>query len=254
MIGNEVLELEVNHDENDRSILIKIQSLMNQAGVTRFTLDLITSVEDEQIANTGVNLLISLMQYSNLNLQKSILKLLKLNQRNVKFFAYIKQRIVSGYIKTRSIELDNPVYLEKDDQIYEFKERTIDKYNCYNVLDLIQLFCSNCYIDFQNYLHDQTIGEDLTDKVSVDIISEFVYLLDRLTRQKADLFSDITASTLATKVLKTLVKVSSGPSFVNQKLLGHWKKLHRILNFYIGQELDNFAPITDERKVKIDTF
>lgn len=90
--------------------------------------------------------------------------------------------------------------------------------------------------------------------ISVDIVSETVYLLDKLAKMKNDLFHDPTAYTLAQKVLKTLIRMISGPSFKNQRLLGQWKKLHKILNMFICQDLQNFAPITDERRAKIDLF
>jgi hypothetical protein len=85
-------------------------------------------------------------------------------------------------------------------------------------------------------------------------VSELVYLLDRLSNMKNELFVDQTASTLAIKVMETLIKVVSGPSILNQKLLGNWKRLYRILNYFIIQNLGNYSPITEERKSKIDLF
>ena len=78
------------------------------------------------------------------------------------------------------------------------------KPDCLNVLSFIQLCCGNANVEFQNYFQDQEKGGSTQNKVSIDIISELVNLLDRLTRLRNDLFYDSTSTNLAIKVILTL--------------------------------------------------
>ena len=54
-------ETEEDQVEKDKAILTKLQSLMSQAGVTRFALEIISKTNDEILQNTCVKLLISLL-------------------------------------------------------------------------------------------------------------------------------------------------------------------------------------------------
>jgi len=224
-IGNQLLESKVDREEGDLSILAKIQSLMIQAGIVKYTLDLFPKTEDPELLDTSVDLLNSLMLYSNLKSQKEILKALKSQNRYIKFFGYLKERILSTYIKTASASLENPIYQRNTNQIITLENK--NQLGCFNVLELIQSFCGNCYTEFQDYLQSQEGDDSSKSFVSIDILSEIIYLFERVTKLKSELFSDPTSSRLAIEILKTLLKLVSGPSFNNQKILGNWRRFYK---------------------------
>jgi hypothetical protein len=138
MVGRYVMEGEV--EEHGKEILKKIQGLMDQAGVSKFAIDLFSKVNSEEILDASLNLLIEILKYSNFKIQKSILKILKSGERNMKLFIYIKDRIALGYTKTQNSYSDNSTSQLRriGDDVHSEKVRS--KYNCYNVLELIKLF------------------------------------------------------------------------------------------------------------------
>lgn len=143
MIGNQIMSDDMQRDEENTKMLQKIQSLMDQAGIIKFVIDLFTKVKNEETLNTCLTLLNILLKYSNLKIQKSILKTLKSEQRNVKLFTYIRDRLAMSYINTGSIKMENPLYLKNEYGVYDQTEKTRKEYNCYNVLDLMKLLSSN---------------------------------------------------------------------------------------------------------------
>jgi len=245
------MEEGVNQEEADIFVLAKVQSLMNQAGITKYILDLISKTQDFDLLDTWIDLLNSLMLYSNIHSQKEILKHLKNSDKHIKFFIYLKERLRSWYIKTTSF-IDNPIYNLRSLQETKFEERK--RMDCLNILDLIQSFWGNCFVEFQDYLQSQESRDETQSFISIDLVSEVLFLLERISKMKNDLFFDPISTNLAVKILKTLMALISGPSFKNQLILGTWKRMYRILNFFINQDLQNYAPITDEKKAKINLF
>lgn len=71
----------------------------------------------------------------------------------------------------------------------ESKLKSKEMYNPNNILELIQLLCSNSE-EFQDYMHEQISSEKMVKQVSVNILAEVVNLLDRITQLKADVFKD----------------------------------------------------------------
>lgn len=86
--------------------------------------------------------MISMLMYSNTLNQKEILHVLKMDNRTNKFFAYIKERLMSGYTKTKQIKFGDNAYEMSKSEIVKLSQDE-KPMNCMNILELICLLCSN---------------------------------------------------------------------------------------------------------------
>ena len=172
----------------------------------------------------------------------------------IRFMSYIKERLKVGYVKSQEIALYNPVYLNNFNPIFQNESKTMNMHNWFNILKLIQMLWENCYVEMQDFLRDQVLSNDGMIGQSINLLFELVNMMDRLSRMFLELYQDSFASNLTIEILKTLIKWVSGPSYPNQKFLGNWKKLHRILNLFICQEIKSFSWYTEEKKNQINIF
>ena len=74
-----------------------------------------------------------------MKIQDFILNLLKKKNKNIGVFHYFKDRLKSGYIKTRNLDFSNPIYKNTYDMIYQTQVKTKQMYNSSNILELIQM-------------------------------------------------------------------------------------------------------------------
>ena len=168
--------------------------------------------------------------------------------------SYIKERLRIGYVKSQEIVLENPVYLNNFDHIFQNQSKTIKKQNWSNILNLMQMLWGNWFVEMQDFLQDQVLSSNTNTVQSINLLFELVNLLEKLSKMRNELYQDTFASNLTNSILNTLIKSVSGPSYSNQKFLGNWKKLHRILNIFIWQELRSFSWYTEEKKNQIEIF
>ena len=150
--------------------------------------------------------------------------------------------------------LENPVYLNNFDHIFQNQSKAIKKQNWTNILNLMQMLWGNWFVEMQDFLQDQVLSSNTNTVQSINLLFELVNLLEKLSKMRNELYQDTFASNLTNSILNTLIKSVSGSSYSNQKFLGNWKKLHRILNIFIWQELRSFSWYTEEKKNQIEIF
>ena len=150
---------------------------------------------------------------------------------------YMKEKLRIWYVKSQEIVLENQVYLNNFVHIFQNQSKTIKRQDWSNILNLMQMLWGNLFVEMQDFLQDQVLSRNTNTVQSINLLFELVNQLDKLSNRRNELNQDTFASNLTNAILNTLIKSISGPSYSNQKFLGNWKKLHKILNIFIWQEL-----------------
>ena len=151
--------------------------------------------------------------------------------------SYMKEKLRIWYVKSQEIVLENQVYLNNFVHIFQNQSKTIKRQDWSNILNLMQMLWGNWFVEMQDFLQDQVLSSNTNAMQPISLFFELVNLLDKLSKKRNELYQDTFGSNLTNAILNTLIKSISGPSYSNQKFLGNWKKLHKILNIFIWQEL-----------------
>ena len=158
-----------------------MQNIYNDSGITQMALSKIKINEAKHTVNEAIELLISMLNFSNKNVQRTILGLLKKHtQFTEDIFKYLKivfhdslAEILSSQqidLKVQGIEVKHEPFMKRKQDL-SIQEFVVD------ILKFIQLLNDNCYDDFQNFLRFQGNTKIMVSTNIVNEISNFVVQL-----------------------------------------------------------------------------
>jgi hypothetical protein len=107
---------------------------MHESGVSKYAINLVLKYNNADLSCSCINLLIKILENSNLSIQKSILSILMKEKQNSYFFSYIKSRL---YIIFDNIENDIKIRksVEKENELYGYLKNNENEYELANVFN-----------------------------------------------------------------------------------------------------------------------
>ena len=194
-----------------------LQKQLTSIGLGELALSTIRTTSSFDLVQKSVSVLNALLKSNNNEFKGRLFAYL--TQTQSWFFVFVKFFLRETKDRVSKIALESNLYTQRfgSSRLQNTPDSGKNQLCC-EILLLLQLFCDNCYLPFQNYLREQKVTQ------SVDLVDEVCGLL--LVLKPCESFE---LDRLILQCLKTLTDFCQGPCSENQKKLG---KNLLIYNFF----------------------
>jgi hypothetical protein len=243
-------------NSDDAHIFRWLQDLLCEAEVPTLCISSMNHSMDYPLVNDCCEILYDLLKDGNHRVQKFIFTLLEENLFSKEFFHYIKDRFTNfvDLIKSESLS-ENVVeytFAEMETSTLAIKLSGVSPNSMIvNIMQVLKLFCDNCYLDFQNFLRIQTTKKLKDNPFSIDMVTHVAEFLVLLVKEDPYLSQEYVC-TLAKVALNTLTEFVIGPCSENQRVIIENKKLIETINTILSLSMTCQGLLTDKDVERAD--